>query len=264
MDEPVSTLSHIRTLTKYNFLLYFRARRFYIILAIALIISGPVAFAAAYYKSPGNTTALGFYSSGWGAFSFFIVIFSVALFGGDAISGEFQNRTGYFILPLPITRSSIYIGKWLAALVASTIIISIFASLMLANGIYFFGMSGLSELFQSILFAWVYIVAALSLVFVFSSLFKNGSFSILMSIILLLFVFTVIDGVLSAVSGIEPWFSINYAAGIIPNILIVPYPPHSFSGIFNATVPEGLIIFAAYFLAGGVLGLWLFKLKEFT
>ena len=68
---------------------------------------------------------------------------------------------------------------------------------------------------QSLAFAWIYLIAALSLAFAFSSLFKSSSISILMSVILLLFVFSVVDTVSSIVVGIEPWYSITYGAGIV-------------------------------------------------
>lgn len=278
-DPPsrVSTLTHVGIMAKYNFVNYFRARRFYVMLAIVLLISGLLTTAIAYYRPQALLagTALGFYGAGWGSFASFVVILSTAFFGGDAISGEFQNKTGYFLVPNPIRRSAIYVGKWLAALAASSIVLAIFALIMLANGFYYYGATLPNELLLSFAYAWVYLIAALSLAFAFSSLFKSSSISILMSVILLLFVFNVIDTVAATVAGIEPWFSITYGAGIVSNILTVPFPDHvvtvnipgprGFSlNQFNATVPEGLVILAAYFAISALLGLWLFERKEFT
>ncbi len=275
----VSTLSHVMIMTKYAFLNYFRARRFYVMLVIVLLISGLLTFAIGYYRPAGILLSnLGFYGAGWGSFAGFVVILSTAFFGGDAISSEFQNKTGYFLIPNPIRRSAIYVGKWLAALAASTIILMIYAAIIIANGVFYFGPSVPWEFLQSVAFAWIYLVAALSLAFAFSSLFKSSSISILMSVILLLFVFNVVDTISSTVVGIEPWFSITYGAGIVSNILTVPFPQHfttsSFGGpggpgrfsisTFNATVPEGLAIMAAYFVISAALGLWLFEKKEFT
>ncbi|MDE1858645.1 MAG: ABC transporter permease [Thaumarchaeota archaeon] len=288
----VGTLAQIGTITRYNFLNYFRARRFYVMLAIILLISLLLTVVVGYYRpvsflglpgEPVSTAVLGFYGAGWGGFVSLVVILSAAFFGGDAISGEFQNRTGYFLVPNPIRRSAIYVGKWLAALVASTIILAIFAAITLANGLYYFPGNVPWQFEQSFVFAWVYLVAALSLTFAFSSLFKSSSISILMSVILLLFVFSVVDTVSSAVVGIEPWFSITYGAGIITSILMVQYPPHlqtqslgsALGGAnrtgarfeittYNATVPEGLEILVVYFIVMAVIGLWLFERKEFT
>lgn len=273
----VGSLAHVGIAAKYNFLNYFRARRFYVMLAIILIIAGLLTALVGYYRPPGfvGGNALGFYGAGWGSFANFVVVLSAAFFGGDAISGEFQNRTGYFLVPNPIRRSAIYIGKWVAALAASTIILVVFAASMLANGLYYFPGSVPWEFVESFAFAWFYMVAALSLAFAFSSLFKSSSISILMSVILLLFVFNVVDTVFSLVAGIEPWFSITYGAGIVANILTVPYPsartsvpagPRGRFSVmqFNATVPEGLLILAIYFVVMAVLGLALFERKEFT
>jgi ABC-2 type transport system permease protein len=270
----VSTLAHIGITTKYNFVNYFRARRFYVMLIIVLLITGLLTVAIAYYRPPAflGADALAFYGAGWGRFVSFVVILSTAFFGGDAISGEFQNKTGYFLIPNPIRRSAIYIGKWLAALAASTIVLGIFALILVANGIYYFGTSIPWQFDQSFLFAWMFLVAALSLTFAFSSLFKSSSISILMSVILLLFVFGVIDAVSEDVIGIEPWFSITYGAGIVANVLSSTFPAHLVTETvgrfsittYNATIPEGLAILVAYFVVTAVLGLWLFEKKEFT
>ncbi len=277
----VSSLAHVRTVTKYTFLNYFRSRRFYVMLSIVLLMSGLLTLAAAYFKSPffgfGVTTSgnasLPFYRAWWGSFVTLVTLISVAFFGGDAISGEFQNKTGYFLIPNPVRRSAIYVGKWLAALAAATLILAIFAVIALANGVYFFGTAVPNEFAESVAFAWFNLVAVLSLAFTFSSAFKNSSISILMTVIMLLFVFNVIDTIVASVAGVEPWFSITYAGGIISNVLQVPYPmgkvtlpgPPGFRvSAFSATIPEGLAMMTVYFAVTAVIGLFLFEKREFT
>ena len=281
MAEPkprarVGSLAQVGIIAKYNFLNYFRARRFYVMLAIVVIISGLFTFLVAYYQPPGlvgSGDALNFYRGGWGSFAAFVVVLSTAFFGGDAISGEFQNRTGYFLVPNPIRRSAIYIGKWIAALAASTMILGLFALIMMANGLYYYPGTLPSEFLQSLAYAWFYLVAALSLMFAFSSLFKSTSISILMGVILLLFVFNFVDLIISTVAGIEPVYSIVYGAGIISNVLTVPFPAHVTTipagprfdiSTYNATIPEGLAILAIYFVVMALVGLFLFERKEFT
>jgi ABC-2 type transport system permease protein len=170
----------------------------------------------------------------------------------------------------------IYVGKWIAALAASTIIILVYAAVGIANSLYYFGLSLPNEFFLSMLFAWIFLVAALSFAFAFSSLFKSSAIAVLMSVIMLLFVFNVIDTVAATLAGIEPWFSITYGAGIVQSIFTVPYPPHVVSTpvgpggggfsltFFTAPVWEGLTILGIYFAVMAVLGLWLFERKEFT
>jgi len=100
-----------------------------------------------------------------------------------------------------------------------------------------------------------------------SSLFKTSSYSILVSAVLLIIGFGIIQGVIEGLAGIEPWFIISYGSGIISNILTVPYPTTiTRFGVstFAAGVNEGLIIIGAYFVVTALLGLLLFERKEFN
>ncbi len=196
-NKVPSSMAQIGITMKYTFLEYFRSRRFLILLIITLLIAAALTIVVA-WRRPDSflTTNLGFYSSWWGgASSFsivtFVIILSGIFFGGDAISGEFQNKTGYFGIPNPIRRSSIYIGKWLSAFLAATAILVVFTVITIANGVYYFGSAGVPYQFlESLLFAWIYLAAVMGFTFFFSSLFKSSSISILTTVILLLFGFT--------------------------------------------------------------------------
>jgi ABC-2 type transport system permease protein len=260
---------------KYTFLDYFRSRRFFILLSITLLISALLTVIVGYYR-PENFLAsdLSFYSSWWGNSVTFVIVLSGVFFGGDAISGEFQNKTGYFVLPNPIRRSSVYIGKWLSAFLASTVILIVFTAITVGNGMYYFGLNVPSQFSESVFFAWFYLAAVLGFTFFFSSLFKSSSMSILVTIILFLFVFTLIQTLVASLVQIEPWFILTYGAQIIGNVLVVPYPPHNSVislgphgetlTIYNVTIPEGLAIIGLYFIITAFLGLVLFERKEFT
>lgn len=272
----VGSGAQILTIAKYTFLNYFRARRFYVMLTIVILLSALLTVAVGYYRPAlfgfplprTNTTQdqsrLVFYSIWWAGFVNLLVVLSVAFFGGDAISGEYQNKTGFFLLPNPIRRSSVYVGKFISALVASSVMMLIFALISLANGMYYFGPAVPSEFLQSVFYAWVYLAAAMSLTFLFSSMFRSSSISVLMIVILLLFVFNVIDLVVGTIASVEPWFSITYAEGIVSSALSSSLTGGRFGGGFAATVPEGLAIMTAYFLLSGILGLVLFERKGFN
>lgn len=270
-------------MAKYNFLNYFRARRFYVMLSIVLIIGTILTVVVGYYGPDSFGGGLGalisadararaFYGAAWGSFVILVLVLSAAFFAGDAISGEFQNKTGYFLVPNPIRRSVIYAGKYIAALLAASIILGTFAVFIFANGLYYFGSDVPVQFLESVAFSWVFLAATLSLSFAFSSLFRSSAISVLMSVIVYVFVFNVIDTVVGVVANSEPWFTLSYGASIIRLIFTVPYPPHLAGSLanrfgfspFNPTVPEGLAIAGGYFLVMGVVGLWLFEKKEFT
>jgi len=269
-----TSLSQVRTIMKYTFLDYFRSRRFFILLSLDLIISALLTVLVGYYRPQSFLfNSLSFYSSWWGNGATFVTILGGIFFGGDAISGEFQNRTGYFGVPNPIRRSSIYIGKWLSAFIAATLIFVIYAAITVGNGIYYFGMNIPIEFGESLLFAWFYLAAVMGFTFLFSSLFKNSSISILITAILFLFVFSLIETLVTLLAKIEPWFILTYGAGIISSVLTVPYPEHVHTQTFGeqitlttytAFISEGLAIMAVYFIVTAALGLLLFERKEFT
>jgi len=269
-----TSMKQVGTITKYEMLNYFRSRRFLVLLIIGLVISGLLTFAVE-HRGISNmaTNALGLYSFWWGEAATFVIVISAVFFGGDAISGEFQNKTGYYLVGNPIRRSSIYIGKWIAAFIASMIILAIFTAITIANGVYYFGGNAFPSQFgESWIFSVVYLIAALGFTFFFSSLFKSSSMSNIVTAILLLFGFAIISELSADLLNFEPWYILTYGAGIIGDVLTTPYPAHelpagfgrfSFNS-FNPSIPEGLAIMVVYFAVTAVLGLLLFERKEFN
>jgi ABC-2 type transport system permease protein len=267
-----SSVTQVGTITKYELVNYFRSRRFFVLLIIGLIIGALLTALVGYYRPAAFLASpLDFYASWWANSITFIIILSGIFYGGDAISGEFQNKTGYFLVANPLRRSSIYIGKWLGALIASMIMLAVFAAITVGNGIYYFGLNIPNQLWESLLFSVLYLIAVLGFTFFFSSLFKTTSMSILVTAILFLFAFVLLQTLVEGLVKIEPWFIITYGAQIINNVLIDPYPttitqgsgPNAFTSYYP-TIPEGVAILLAYFVVTAVLGLLLFEKKEFT
>ncbi len=276
-----SSMTQVGITMRYTFLDYLRSRRFVILLGIMLLISVLLTAVVAYYRPPAfvSSGVLSFYSSWWGMSTTLVVVLSGIFFGGDAISGEFQNKTGYFTVPNPIRRSSVYIGKWLSAFAASSIVLLLFTAITVANEALYFPLNIPLQFAESVLFAWFYLVAVLGFTFFFSSLFKSTSYSILVTAILFLFAFTLIETLVADLAQVEPWFILTYGSEIIGNVLMNPYPQHvtATQGLFgrgggaartfttfNVTIPEGLAIIAIYFVVTAVLGLILFERKEFN
>jgi ABC-2 type transport system permease protein len=267
-----SSVSQVGTITKYEMVNYFRSRRFYVLLIIGLVISALLTGLVGYYRpTTFLDTTLDFYSGWWGMSITFVIILSGIFYGGDAISGEFQNKTGYFLVANPLRRSSIYIGKWIAALIASVITLGVFTAVAIGNGVYYFGLNIPNQLWESLLFGLLYLIAVLGFTFFFSSLFKSSSMSILVTVILFLFGFTLIEDLVRGLAKIEPWFVITYGSEIISNVFTVPYPTTTRVGfgpnamtVYAVTIPEGIAILLAYFVVTAVLGLLLFERKEFN
>ncbi len=149
--------------------------------------------------------------------------------------------------------------------------LGVFAAITIGNGVYYFGLNVPYQLWESLGFALLYLIAVLGFTFFFSSLFKTTSMSILVTAILFLFAFTLIQALVEGLVKIEPWFLITFGAQIITNVLMDPYPitntqglgPNAFTSYY-ATIAEGVAILLIYFAVTAVLGLLLFERKEFT
>jgi ABC-2 type transport system permease protein len=265
-----SDLAQCGVQAEFEFQNYLRSTRFYILLAIVATI-GIAIMAVMYVYKPSTyiSSPIAFYSLWWGDIVNLCVILTGIFFGADAISTEFQNKTGYYLLPNPVRRSSIFIGKLIAAFLASAIAISVYAAITIADGAIYFGTNIPYQFGESFVFALFYIFPILGVSFLISSMFKNNSYSILLTAILLLFGFNYITPLISALSNSEPWYVLTYGAGIIGNVLSSPgYPPHEVvtaaSTSYKATIPEGLVIMLAYFVVTTILGLILFEKKDFN
>ncbi len=272
------SLVQMLTLAKYVFLDFFRSRRFFILLTIALAVGALLTGIVDYYRPGGFlSSVLQFYYNWWGQTAPLIIVLSAVFFGGDAISGEFQNKTGYFLVGNPIRRSVIYLGKWIAAFCASLIVLLIFALVAVSNGVYYFGATVPIEFWEALAFSVLYLASAMGLTFFFSSVFKSNSMSILVTVILLIFVFSVVQTFVASLAKTEPWFILTYGAQIISNVLQSPYPSPVQTGVqsigaargfsitsYSASIPEGIAIMLIYFLVATVGGLLLFERKEFS
>ena len=274
------TLSQAFLLSRYQLRDYLRARRFLLMMAIVAIAGGIISFVVAYYHTTSPlvqglvASADAFYGSFWVVGAGVLIVFAGIIFGGDAIAGEFQNKTGYFLMGLPIRRASVYVGKFLAAYAASLVAVVAYLVILFANGLYYLHWNAFSlPLLESFLIALLYLGALLGAVFLFSSMFKNSLYAVLVVAVLFLFGFSIIQDLIVGLVKVEPWFMITYAENVIGYPFLSSLPAHMTtsqgprgftSTTYNPTYAEGFAIMAGYFLLTAVAGLFFFEREEFT
>ncbi|MCI4320329.1 MAG: ABC transporter permease [Thermoplasmata archaeon] len=262
-------------LARYQLRNYLRSRRYFLMMAIVAAVGVIYSLVIGYFRPASFISdPLTFYGAGWGNGVSFLIVVAGVIFGGDAIAGEFQSKTGYFLMGIPIRRSTIYVGKFFAAFAASLTAVIFFLAILLANGLYYFSVSAFPwELGASFLLAIVYLLALLGTTFLFSSLFKTRPYATLVVAVLFLFGFTILQELVVVLVKIEPWFLISYAGSILANVFVYPFPAHlmtvrGFDGssmtVYTATLPEGIAILLLYFVITSLLGLFLFEREEFT
>ena len=195
-----------------------RRKRMYITLGLAVVI--PFLFYLVPTISGGDfdDTAVEFASSGLGFVNVLIII-SAAIFVGDAISGDFEKKTGLLLFPTPQRKNSIFIGKYLAAMGSVFLVISVYYLVLVLEIIQIYGASDLSrEFLKSFLLALVYSTSVLSMIYFLSSILKRSVTSSLSGFFLLMMVIPILSMLLRA-ADVDPWFMVTHNADLITDVL---------------------------------------------
>jgi len=272
------TFQQISKLTRYQFQEYIRSRRFVALVGIILAMGAILTGLIGYYRGGLISSNIAFFGSFMGGGANFVLILAAVFFGGDAIAGEFQNKTGYFLMGLPIRRWTIYAGKFLAAYIASAAILVLYGLILVGNGFFYFGIGALPwQLGVSFVLALVYLAAVMGATFLFSSLFKTSAYGFVLTAILFLFGFGLLQTLISGLVHIEPWMVISYASSSIGTIfsssvnwgftgtaITTQFGPRVAVTTYTAGIGESIVIMLAYLLITVIAGLWLFEREEFT
>ena len=247
---------------------------------IILVIGAILTAVVGYYRGGLVSSNLAFYGSFWGSGASLVIVLAAVFFGGDAIAGEFQNKTGYFLMGLPIRRATVYAGKFIAAFLASAAMVLLFFVILVGNGIYYFQVDALPwQLALSLFLGIVYLGAVLGATFLFSSLFKTSAYGFVLTAILFLFGFTLLENLVSGLIKVEPWMIISYASSSIGDVFSSTVN-WGFAGTatqvhlgpgggptlttYTAGIGEGILIMVAYLILTAVAGFWLFEREEFA
>jgi ABC-2 type transport system permease protein len=276
-----SSSEQVAKLTRFQLREYLRSRRFVALTLIVLVIGAILTAIVAHFRGSLVSNNFAFYGSFWGSGADIVIVLAAVFFGGDAIAGEFQNKTGYFLMGLPIRRATVYVGKFIAAFFASVAMMLLFLVILVANAVYYFGSSAFPwQLGVSLVLAVVYLSAVLGATFLFSSLFKTSAYGFVLTAILFLFGFTLLGDVITGLVKIEPWMIISYASSTIGSVFsssvnwgihgtvtttVMMVGPRSISMTnYSAGIAEGIVIMIGYLLVTAAAGLWLFEREEFT
>jgi len=203
-----------------------------------------------------------------GYVSILIVICAVS-FAADSLVGEFQSKTGYLIFPNAIKRGTLFLGKFMASVTVSLIVIVLFyvvvaaLSLISAKGID-------DDLALSFGFATGFLFAATGIAYFISSIMKGSTGAIVLTFFLMFMILPIVDSV-STVADVKVEGSVTFAAGAIIYILMDPYPPDGYTitefGVMEAqsfypTPATAIIVLMAYAIVACALSTVMFKRKQ--
>ena len=245
---------------RFELLKHLRRKRVIITLALAILIpliflTVPPALGQDYAD-----TANVFVASNL-AFISLLIILSGAIFTGDAISGEFEKKTGLLLFPTPQRKSSIFMGKYVAAVISTWLIVSIYYLVTILEISSIYGASGITiELAQSFLLALLYSTSVVSIVFFFSSIMKKAITSTLIGFFLLMMILPIITTVFTA-AEVDPWFIVTHDGDLITNVLGAGNgdgfgPSHGFNlTTFEPELWSGIGVMSAYTIILFLIGI---------
>jgi ABC-type transport system involved in multi-copper enzyme maturation permease subunit len=245
---------------KLELMKHIKRKRFLIVILLATLTPAIFYIIPEIQNTDFPNSATEFANTNLGFINWLIVI-SAAIFAGDAISSEFENKTGLLLFASPQRRTSILVGKYFAALIATCMGVLIYFLITALEIVQIYGLSSISLDFnKSLIIALIYSISVVSVIYFFSCLFKRTITSSLIGFFLFLMILPIISGVLKGVD-IEPWFLVTYSGELIQDVLIsqnsISYGPGrhmNSAGGFEPDFYLGLIVMVCYsiffYLAG--------------
>lgn len=249
---------------------YLRTWRFAGLLVFVVAVDGAFTAVQIYYGNAGSSVGDYLYNAVGSLATFGVIV--GAFMGGDAIAMDFGSGSGYFMLVLPVRRTVLLLGRYVAAFLATFVLLLVFYAITLSGAAYFYGVGAIpwANLALSIGLAALLALAVLATAFLFSAFFRSPAVSMLVTILVLFLAFTVVDALLT-VTPLEPWFSLLYAGEAVA--LAFEGQPHLTTSYgmgrrhldFHTWAPyvwEGAAIMVGYLVVGLLLSLVIYERKE--
>lgn len=223
---------------------HMRRRRLLIVILLALLVpllfyTVPRAVGVAF---PASSTAFAGTSLG---FASLLVLISAAFFGGDAISSELDKRTFLVSYVAPHRRSSMFVGKYIAAFLATGVVTLVYYGVTFAEMESIYGWGEVPAAYStSLVVGLLYGLGALAVTFTFSSVMRSTITSNMLSFFALLMILPIVSAVLS-IAGVNPWFVPTYYSSLTTSVFggtggFGGGPPGANSAAFSPDFHTGL------------------------
>jgi len=265
-SDVADDLRHIYLSALFELRKHYRRRRVLVAATLSLILPVlfyvvPLAFDVSFPDLPES-----FASRNLG-FVVLLITISGALFAGDAVSGEFESRTGLLVFPTPQRRNSIFVGKYVAAVLGTWMVVGIYYLVTSLEVAHIYGLDRASEpLVRSLLLALLYSTSVVSLIYFFSSMFRRSITSTLLGFFSLLMILPIVGGVLSFVD-VDPWFIVTTQGDLITRVFNLGPSVRLAGGSVEYYTPDfyqGIAVMTAYAVVLLVIALVVANRKEFV
>ncbi|MEM0140067.1 MAG: ABC transporter permease subunit [Ferroplasma sp.] len=256
---------------------YYRSRSFFLMLILILIIGTMMSYFSFKYINdlprflggavpPSIKVNLFYYL--WTIVLLYIPVFASVFFGSPAISSEIENKTAYYIFPMPVNRYKLFMGKYFAALTVTFIIIAIYLVMEVATLSYLLKAFPLLDFLRSLAMLVIFIISIMAVTFLISSIFNKNTYAYISVFVIYYIVFEAGSLIVELLYKYTPVYFLNEAASTIERSYVDINPENIFATSVNfgpasnsALILAALImiIYAVVSLVGGLL---LFEKKE--
>ncbi|MCK4614379.1 MAG: ABC transporter permease [Thermoplasmata archaeon] len=210
------------------------------------------------------------FASGNVAFVTLLIILSGAIFAGDSIASETEKRTGLMLYPTPQRRNTIFIGKYLAALIPTMGVVSIYYLVTALEITQVYGAAEISSNFvKSYLIALLYSASVVGIIFFFSSIMERSIVATLLGFFSLMMIMPIVSNVLSMVD-VNPWFMVTHSANLISDVFAQyregGFGPgndkEGFGGGFSPEFGTGILVMTTYAVVSFIAALGIANVKK--
>jgi len=263
----LSEFEKLRVVTWYEFLKHLRRKRLYVILGLTLaaelaILIGLPALMDGY---PDNVMVMAATLSIGPSLATIGAVF----FAGDAIAGEFEGKTGFILFPNPVKRITLVLGKYLASC-AAVILLIIFGYVIVSISLFAIYGNVPIETAKSFGLCLLFAGSVLSVTFFFSSVSKGAMGATVITLVFIMVISGVIDGVLmmadkphwfllstngDTVATVYGGYELFLGGGTLPHDMLpgVLKPPDIGLNILSMVI---------YMVVGFTLSVWISKRRQ--
>ena len=262
----MTELEKLRIVAGYEFLKHIRRRRLYVILGLTVIAELAVLILVPVLGDgfPDNVMVMAALLSVGPSLATIGAIF----FAGDAIAGEFENKTGYILFTNPVRRITLVIGKYLACYASVILLILLGYVIVCISLLAIYGSIPIETL-SSFGLCLLYAGSVLSVTFFFSSISKGAMGATVITLVFIMVISGIIDSVLM-MTGQPHWFMLSTNGDTIATIyggyeLFMGGMGGGGMMPFEFETPDiGLCVLSMviYLVVGFLLSIWITKRRQ--
>lgn len=170
-------------------------------------------------------------------------VFASVFFGSPSISSEVETNTAFHIFPLPISRYTLLIGKYLAALSVTVILISFYMGVQVMVIDHVFQTGPVLQFYYSYAMAVLFVTAIMAFTFMISSIFTKNLYAYITVFVIYFLIFNSTGLIFQLLYNMESPFLLSSAAGMIGRVYIDMDPSTLLGGgsLSPASFPEIMV-----------------------